>query len=158
LQEHDMNFDEAFTRLLGHEGGYTIGVGDPGGETKFGVSKRAYPDLDIKALTVDGAKAIYRRDYWDATRCDELPDSVRFTVFDAAVNSGVTQAIKWLQATVGTAEDGKIGPITLKAVEGCPNLLAKYSGRRLQFMSALSNWPRFGRGWANRIAQNLMEA
>lgn len=153
-----MTFDEAFTRLLGHEGGYTVGVGDPGGETKWGVSKRAYPSIDIKALTVEGAKAIYRRDYWDATRCDELPDNVRFTVFDAAVNSGVSQAIKWLQATVGTVEDGKLGPVTLNAVSTCPSLLAKYSGRRLQFMSGLSTWPRFGRGWANRIAQNLMES
>lgn len=153
-----MNFDEAFTRLLGHEGGYTVGVGDPGGETNWGISKRSYPQVDIKALTVDGAKAIYRRDFWDAARCDELPPELRFTVFDAAVNSGVRQAIKWLQATVGTAEDGVLGPVTLKAVEDCPNVLAKYSGKRLAFMAQLPHWPRFGRGWATRIAQNLMEA
>jgi lysozyme family protein len=153
-----MNFDQAFTRLLGHEGGYTIGVGDPGGETNWGVSKRSYPGVDIKALTVEGAKAIYRRDFWDASRCADMPPELRFTLFDAAVNSGVRQAVKWLQATVGTKQDGVIGPVTLGAVAGCPNLLAKYSGRRLQFMAELSNWPRFGRGWANRIAQNLMES
>jgi lysozyme family protein len=153
-----MNFDQAFTRLLGHEGGYTIGVGDPGGETNWGVSKRSYPDVDIKALTVEGAKAIYQRDFWDAARCADMPPELRFTLFDAAVNSGVRQAVKWLQATVGTTQDGVIGPVTLNAVAGCPNLLAKYSGRRLQFMAELSNWPRFGRGWANRIAQNLMES
>jgi lysozyme family protein len=153
-----MNFDQAFTRLLGHEGGYTIGVGDPGGETNWGVSKRSYPDVDIKALTVEGAKAIYQRDFWDASRCADMPPELRFTLFDAAVNSGVRQAVKWLQATVGTTQDGVIGPVTLNAVAGCPNLLAKYSGRRLQFMAELSNWPRFGRGWANRIAQNLMES
>ena len=153
-----MTFDEAFTRLLGHEGGYTVGVGDPGGETNWGISKRSYPQVDIKALTMDGAKAIYRRDFWDASRCEELPDDLRFSVFDAAVNSGVKTAIKWLQATVGTTEDGILGPVTLKAVEDCPNVLAKYSGKRLAFMAQLPHWPRFGRGWATRIAQNLMEA
>ena len=152
-----MNFDAAFERVIGHEGVYTVGVGDPGGETKFGVSKRSYPQVDIKALTLDGAKEIYRRDFWDAARCDDLPAEIRFTLFDAAVNSGVGQAVKWLQATVGTVEDGKLGPITLNAVATCHNVLARYSGRRLQFMADLPQWPRFGRGWAKRIAQNLME-
>lgn len=153
-----MTFDDAFTRLLGHEGGYTIGIGDPGGETNWGISKRSYQHLDIKALTVDDAKAIYRRDFWDAARCDDLPADLRFAVFDAAVNSGVGTAVKWLQAAVGTAQDGMIGPITLKAVAGCSNVLAKYSGRRLHFMASLPHWSLFGRGWAVRIAQNLMES
>lgn len=153
-----MDFDGAFERLIGHEGGYTLGVGDPGGETNFGISKRAYPHIDIKALTLEGAKAIYRRDYWDAVRADDLPADLRFTVFDAAVNSGNGQAIKWLQAAVGTTQDGILGPVTLKAVAGAQNLLARYSGRRLEFMAGLPQWPRFGRGWATRIAQNLMES
>lgn len=153
-----MTFDQAFERLIGHEGGYTIGAGDPGGETNWGISKRSYPQVDIKALTLDGAKAIYRRDFWDAARCDDLPPDARFTVFDAAVNSGVSQAVKWLQATVGTKQDGVLGQVTLNAVAGCSNLLAKYSGRRLAFMAQLPHWPRFGRGWATRIAQNLMES
>ncbi len=150
-------FDECFAKLIGHEGGYVFDARDPGGETKFGISKRAYPNIDIHALTLDAAKAIYRRDYWQRCRCDELPPGVAFDVFDAAVNSGPAQAIKWLQRAVGVADDGAIGPITLAAVGRFQpgSLRARYSGMRLDFMASLPSWPSFGRGWARRIAANL---
>ena len=96
-----MDFDEAFDILIGHEGGHVDHPNDPGGETKYGISKRAYPDVNIAALTLDDAKAIYREDYWDRVRADELPAELRFPLFDAAVNSGVAQSIKWLQRAVG---------------------------------------------------------
>lgn len=150
-------FDECFAKLIGHEGGYVFDARDPGGETKFGISKRAYPNIDIHALTLDAAKAIYRRDYWQRCRCDELPPGVAFDVFDAAVNSGPAQAAKWLQAAVGTAQDGVIGPVTLAAVGRLPGaaLQARLAGKRLEFMAGLPTWPTFGRGWARRIAGNL---
>ena len=100
-----MNFDQAFDRLLGHEGGYVNDSRDPGGETNWGISKRSYPNVDIKALTQADAKAIYRRDFWAPVRADELPDVVRFDVFDAAVNHGVSQSAKWLQRAAGAQPD-----------------------------------------------------
>jgi lysozyme family protein len=154
------SFDACFDRLIGHEGGYVNNPRDPGGETKYGVSKRSYPKVDIAGLTLEHAKAIYRRDFWDRLQCDALPAGLRFHLFDAAVNSGPGNAVRWLQAAVGTAQDGQVGPITLRAVAGydCATLVARYSGTRLKFMASLSTWATFGRGWANRIAANLLEA
>lgn len=152
-----MDFDKAFARLIGHEGGYVNDPRDPGGETKFGISKRSYPQLDIKSLTLAEAKAICRRDYWDRAQCARLPDGVAIEVFDAAVNSGPGQAVRWLQRAVGVADDGHVGPLTLAAVARMdPEALqARYYGLRLDFMTRLSGWDAFGRGWARRIAANL---
>jgi len=154
-----MNFDQAFERLIGHEGGYVNDPRDPGGETKFGISRRSYPGEVIRTMTLDRAKAIYLRDYWGPAGCDTVPDAVKFDLFDMAVNSGVGTAIKTLQRTVGVVDDGKLGPITLQAVASMPVLrfVARFNGHRLQFMSTLATWPAFGRGWANRIAKNLIE-
>lgn len=150
-------FDECFEKLIGHEGGYVNNPRDPGGETKFGISKRGYPSLDIKGLTLAEAKAIYKRDYWNRAHCDELPNGVAFDVFDGAVNSGPGQAIRWLQRAAGVADDGMVGPLTLAAVKRMePEALqARYNGQRLDFMTRLSTWESFGRGWARRIAVNL---
>lgn len=132
---------------------------DPGGETKFGVSKRSYPTVDIAGLTLEHAKSIYKRDFWDRMGCDGLPQALRFHLFDAAVNSGPGNAARWLQKAVGVAQDGQIGPVTLRAALGyeAHHLVARYCGVRLEFMASLTTWPTFGRGWANRIASNLME-
>ena len=89
-----MNFDTAFDRLMGNEGGYSNELNDPGGETKWGISKRSYPDLDIKNLTREQAKAIYLRDFWIRGAMDQLPPAVAFQVFDFAVNSGIETAIR----------------------------------------------------------------
>lgn len=149
-----LNFDQAFTRLLGHEGGYTFNQADPGGETNWGISKRSYPDLDIKSLTQDQAKSIYQHDYWQPCHIELLPDDLQFDMFDAAVNSGRVQATKWLQMALNVEPDGVIGPKTLAACR--PGLSGRFNGYRLQFMSALPAWNTFGRGWANRIAKNLI--
>ena len=155
-----MNFDVAFEKLIGHEGGYVNDARDPGGETKYGISKRAYPDEDIAGLTLERAKQIYRRDYWDAVQAEYLPDAVRFDLFDAAVKSGVRQAVKWLQLAAKAEPDGTVGPKSLLAARMAdPQLLAKrFNGQRLRFMADLKAWPTFGRGWARRIADNLLEA
>ena len=81
-----MNFDAAFKRLIGHEGGYVNHPSDPGGATNFGISKRSYPGEDIAGMTLERAKTIYKRDFWGPAACDALPDAVRFDVFDMAVN------------------------------------------------------------------------
>lgn len=155
-----MNFDQAFERLIGHEGGYVNDPRDPGGETKFGISRRQYPGEVIRTMTLERAKAIYLRDYWGPAGCDTVPDAVKFDLFDMAVNSGVERAVQTLQRAVGVDDDGKLGPITLQAVASMPGLrfVARFNGYRLQFMSSLATWPAFGRGWANRIAKNLIEA
>lgn len=154
-----MKFDQAFEVLIGHEGGYVNDPRDPGGETKYGISKRAYPALDIADLNIDDAKAIYKRDYWDRAHCDELPPEVAFQVFDTAVNSGIGQSIRFLQRAVGVADDGRVGPLTLNAVRrlDAEVVVARFNGQRLDFMTRLSTWDVFGKGWARRVAKNLME-
>lgn len=155
-----MNFDQAFDALIGHEGGYSNNPTDPGGETMWGVTltvarASGYTGL-MRDLPRDTAKAIYRAQYWDAVRADQLPDQVRFDIFDAAVNSGVKQAVKWLQRVVGVSEDGIIGPATMAAAASSgQDIGRRYSGVRLKFMTDLPTWPTFGRGWARRIASNL---
>ena len=152
-----MNFDEAFRIVIGHEGGYVNDPRDPGGETNFGISKRTYPKEDIKGMTLERAKHIYKRDYWDKCRCDELPEIIRYSLFDCAVNSGVPQAIQFLQRTVKTKDDGIIGPKTLAAarIQTDARLLGVFNGLRLHFMTNLRTWPTFGRGWARRVAEIL---
>ena len=154
-----MDFDEAFDILIGHEGGHVDHPDDPGGETKYGISKRSYPEVNIAGLTLDDAKAIYRRDYWDRVRADELPSELRFLLFDAAVNAGVAQSIKWLQRAVGARDDGVIGPITLAAIaDSNPHQISSnFLGQRLKHMTDLRHWDQFGRGWARRIASNLTD-
>lgn len=154
------NFDQAFTALLGNEGGYSNNPADPGGETMWGITlavarANGYtaPMKDISQAT---AKGIYSRHYW-LPEFDQLPYKIAFALFDAAVNSGVTQAVRWLQRALGIADDGKFGPITLAAVQAADpeRLLMAFNAERLDFMTRLSTWPTFGKGWARRIAANL---
>lgn len=152
-----MIFNEAFKIVIGHEGGYVNDPKDPGGETKYGISKRAYPSENIKALTLERAKELYKRDYWDKVQAEKLPKQIRLAVFDAAVNSGISQTIKWLQRAVGVVDDGIFGPATARAVLNADpyKTAASILGQRLMFMTSLQTFDRFGKGWARRIAQLL---
>lgn len=152
-----MNFDQAYDLLIGHEGGYVNDPNDPGGETKYGISKRQYPNEDIANLTRERAKLLTKRDYWDHFRVDELPEAIRFDMFDTYYNSRPTVAPILLQKAVGTAQDGHIGPITLAAATAMDpwELRAKFNAARIRFFTSLSTWPNVGRGWANRVAGNL---
>lgn len=159
-----MNFDTAFERLIGHEGGYSNNPADPGGETMFGVTARVARARgyagNMRNLPLTEAERIAQAEYWDAIRADELPEAVRFDVFDTAYNSGVTQAIRFLQRALGLTVDGKLGAITITAAHAMEpgRLVARFNGHRLDFLNNLPAWPSFGRGWAQRIAENLMEA
>lgn len=147
-----INFDMAFDRLLGHEGNYSNDPKDPGGETMFGVSKRSYPNVDIKNLTVQGAKGIYLRDFWQPL-ADAHP-AVKFQVFDFAVNGGLSVAVRKLQAAIGVADDGHWGPVsgqTLAALD-VNDVLLRFNAQRLKFYTSLSNFPTYGKGWVNRVA------
>jgi lysozyme family protein len=157
-----VNFDESFHKLLGHEGGYSNHPSDPGGETMWGVTARVarangYQGA-MRDLPLSLAKTIYRKDYWMPCRCEELPPALRYPVFDAAVNSGVRQSIRWLQRAVGAKDDGIFGPMTMEAVKSnSPDVVVRrLLSQRLRFMAELPNWPAFSRGWARRIA-DLME-
>lgn len=155
-----MTFDEAFDRLLGHEGGYSNHPQDPGAETMWGVTARVARangyQGDMRGLSREKAKEIYRDMYWAPIKAEQLPAGIRFDVFDAAVNSGPEQAAKWLQRVVGAAPDGAIGPLTLQAIAAAGPLVgARFNGVRLQFMTDLPTWGAFGKGWARRVAGNL---
>ena len=153
------SFDGAFERVIDHEGDHVDHPDDPGGETRFGISQRSYPELNIATLTLADAKEIYRSDYWDRVKADQLPAELRFILFDSAVNSGVSQSIKWLQQSLANITvDGVIGPKTLRAVEDSnPDKIARvFLGLRLRYMTEVRHWKSFGRGWARRVADNLI--
>lgn len=155
-----MNFDTSFEKLIGNEGGYVNHPSDPGGETKFGISKRTYPMEDIRSLTLGRAKELYQRDFWGPAGCDVVPEPIKFDLFDMAVNSGVRQAIKTLQRAVGAHEDGLLGGATLQAVSSMSpdRVLMRFGASRLLFMTDLAGWSTFGKGWARRIAENQLSA
>jgi lysozyme family protein len=154
-----MNFDQAFDRLIGNEGGYTAGEGDPGGETNWGISQRSYPTLNIRSLTRDEAKAIYYRDFWIAGHMEDYDAALAFQVFDAAVNSGLTRAIKLLQQAAGVAQDGVIGAKTIGAIRAhsVKDMIMLLTAYRLKFWVATHEKQFYG-GWMDRAANNLIYA
>lgn len=165
-------FDRAFDITVGHEGGFDRTYGDPGNwtggavgqgllvGTAWGVSAATYPTLNIRDLSRDGAKAIYRPDYWDKIHGDDLPEMLAILVFDAAVNNGVQRAIRWLQAAVGVSEDLIIGPATLAAARAASPyaVAAEFQAQRLYFMARLATFPTFGLGWSRRLTAIPYEA
>jgi len=153
-----LDFDTAFTRLLGHEGRYVNDPNDPGGETNWGVSKRSYPEADIKNLTREQAKQIYLTDFWRRIHADELYDGVAWQAFDFAVNSGIETAVRKLQSALGVADDGHWGPVTEAAAKKMSETdqIMRYLGKRLDYMTRLRTWEHHGKGWARRIAGNLL--
>lgn len=152
-----MNFDIAFDRLMGHEGGYVNNPADPGGETNWGISKRSYPNVDIRNLTRDQAKEIYRADFWNRIKGDKLFDGVAFQLLDFAIHSGIGTTIRYFQRALGVADDGWWGKISQAAADAATetDTIMLLNAERLDFMTRLSNWPNASRGWARRIAGNL---
>lgn len=150
-----MDFDQAFDRLIGNEGGYTNNPADPGGETNWGICKRSYPNVDIKGLTKEGAKFIYLRDFWNPL--GDADPAIKFQVFDFAVNSGIQTAIRKLQAAIEVADDGHWGPLSAAKLAECDknDVLMRFVAQRLRFWTSLSTWSTFGKGWANRAAKQL---
>ena len=158
-----MNFDTAFDLLISHEGGFAHRPfsDDPGGATMYGVTEKVarangYTG-QMQDLTLDFAKSVYRKQYWDACQCDAMPDALRYPLFDAAVNSGPGQAIKWLQSAIGVKADGVIGPMTRQAANmSSPQIVRQQMiGKRLAFMTRLPNWSANAKGWSRRIASIL---
>lgn len=158
-----MNFDQAFEDLIGHEGGYVNNPKDPGGETKFGISKRRYPQENIPMMTLERSKMLYKRDFWGVS--DTLPPLVRFLYFDMSVNMGPEQTAKYLQRAAGMDKaqvDGQIGPKSLLHINAMEvnRLYRRFMSRILRHYTGLNHtwWSEFGRGVINRAATNLEKA
>lgn len=146
-------WDASFRLLMENEGIYVNDPLDQGGETKYGISKKAYPEIDIPSLTMQQAKDIYYRDYWARCKCDYLPDALSVAVFDYAVNSGNIRAIKDLQSALGVTVDGIIGNQTIGAANRLPlrPVVKEIHDRRMNFLMGLKNWKYYGNGWGTRV-------
>ncbi|UOF77629.1 lysozyme [Caudoviricetes sp.] len=153
------NYAQALKQVLKYEGGYVDHPKDPGGPTNKGVTQAVYdswqksqnlPTQSVRNISDATVAAIYKQQYWDRINGDNLPAGVDFAVFDYAVNSGVSRAAKTLQAVVGVAQDGQIGPATIQATK--TYVAMAVTNKRLAFMQSLSIWSTFGKGWSARIA------
>ena len=160
---YPIKFQEEIEKTLDHEGGYVNDPLDAGGETKFGISKRAYPDLNIYDLTREDAIAIYYKDYWLRYKCDQVPDQVQGILFDMAVNHGGRRAVKILQQSANAklkkkiAVDGMIGKNTIKACQGLT--MERVASYRMMFYAKIViNKPsqeKFWFGWFKRCIKDL---
>lgn len=150
--------------ILKHEGGYVNHPKDPGGATNKGIIQSTYdswrdrqgqPRQSVRNITDAEVAAIYRRDYWDAIKGDDLPAGVDYCVFDFAVNSGINRAARYLQGAVNAAQDGKIGPATIAALGSrTPQaIINEICNSRMAFLRGLSTFPTFGKGWTRRVEE-----
>lgn len=157
------NFDAALKEVLRHEGGYANHPKDPGGATMKGVTQRVYDAYrqrlglavrSVRLLADDELRDIYRKQYWDAVKGDDLPSGVDYAAFDFAVNSGPARAAKCLQMALGVQPDGVIGQVTLRAAEEAEarEVINGLCDRRLVYVRSLSTFATFGEGWTRRIA------
>lgn len=155
------NWIKCLETILHHEGGYVNHPKDPGGETNLGVTKRVYEEFggtkDMKELTREDVEPIYKKNYWDRVKGDQLPAGLDLCVFDFGVNAGTGRAAKFLQKIIGTTVDGGIGPNTLKAleayiqIEGLSATIDTYQRHRQEYYEGLSTFDTFGKGWTRRV-------
>lgn len=158
------NYARSLKCTLVHEGGWSNHPADPGGATMRGVTQRTYDGYrkrkslapkSVRFIEEHEIQDIYRMQYWNAVKGDDMPYGIDYLMFDAAVNSGPSRAVRWLQAALGVKIDGIIGEATVSAAAEHPDhdlLCADMLARRLAFMRGLKTWKSFGKGWSNRIA------
>lgn len=164
------DFDKALAILFGEEGGYGADPKDPGnwtggkpgvGElkgTKFGISAKSYPNLDIKNLTKDQAKSIYKPDFWDKVRGDQVPWPLCLFMFDSAVNQGPKTAIMILQKSLDLPQDGIFGVQTLQSAARANRFLcAKFMARRAMRYTGDRNFDLYGNDWLTRLFDVTMK-
>ena len=154
------NWDTAFKLMLASEGGFVNHPSDPGGMTNLGVTKatwenwvgRQSDEKEMRSLTPEKVEPLYKKKFWDACRCDDLPSGIDYLVFDFAVNAGVGRSAKTLQSAVGATPDGAIGPLTLAAVakQSETELIDSFSAAKVDFYLGLNN-PTYEAGWLNRV-------
>lgn len=148
-----VDYDFAFKFIIEKEGGYSNDPRDPGGETKFGISKRSFPLEDIKNLTLERAKKLYKDFYWNICQCDAMPVPLNLIVFDCAVNQGTFTAIKILQNILGVEVDGIIGNETLRKIKekNLNELVELYLTDRALRYCMNKHFYIYGRGWLRRL-------
>jgi lysozyme family protein len=162
------NWKKSFELMLASEGGYVNHPSDPGGMTNLGVTKRVWEEWvgresnekEMRSLTPEMVEPLYKRKFWDACKCDDMPAGIDYLVFDFAVNAGVGRSAKILQTAVGVTPDGGIGPITLAAVKAQDptELVQKFSDAKEAFYRSLNTFETFGKGWLNRVAAVKIKA
>lgn len=152
-----MTFEAAVEFVFDMEGrGISIDPAD-GAITAWGINQKYNPDVDCTNLTEEGAKAVYKRKYWDLVRCDDFPERIRLALFDAAVNPGQGMSVRFLQKALGVTADGKIGPITLKAAGRADEIvvLRKMIAERILYYASRPKFAEFGSNWVNRCLRVL---
>lgn len=157
------NWIKCLETILHHEGGYVNHPKDPGGETNLGVTKRVYEEFggtkDMKDLTREDVEPIYKKNYWDRVKGDDLPAGLDLCVFDFGVNAGTGRAAKYLQSLIGATPDGGIGPNTLKKLNdfieetGLTETIRLYQDERQSYYESLSTFETFGKGWTRRVKE-----
>jgi len=154
------DFNEIIEKVLEHEGGYVNDPKDLGGETKYGITKRFYPDIDIKNLTIEQAKEIYKKDYWDKNKVESLPQNLWHIYFDMCVNMGKRTAVKVLQRAANNKGkdievDGGLGPMTIGALKGVE--LDRVRAFRVKYyvdlITARPEQEKFYLGWFRRATE-----
>lgn len=152
------DFNTIIDLVFAHEGGFSDYGDDP--RTNMGITQETFDaftggGVDVKGITREAAERIYKKQYWDRVWADDLPSGVNYAVFDFAVNSGVSRAVKFLQRVVGTKADGIMGQKTLNAVHSLTPeiLILRLSDARRDFVRSLSKYKRYGRGWERRITE-----
>lgn len=162
----EARFEACLGQVLAHEGGYVDHPDDPGGATNMGITRKTLarwrkvspwsnlPKSEVMALTREEAGRIYRALYWAPCRGDDMPAGLDLALFDFAVNSGPDRAIRTLQAGLGVAADGVVGPVTIDAAAKADanETIIDLCDRRLRFLQALATFPTFGRGWTRRVS------
>ena len=171
------NWEMFFDMLIKHEGGFTSDERDSGnakgdghgnkGSTMLGVTAwnwakytgKPAPMEVMKALTKEDVKPLYKKNYWDRVKADQLPSGLDLCVFDFGVNAGTGRSAKFLQGMVGATQDGAIGPATLAKVnefvsmEGVEGAIAEFQHRRQGYYEGLKTFATFGRGWTRRVTE-----
>ena len=158
------NYFTSLQNVLKSEGGWSDNPSDPGGATMKGITLEVYrawkrnPHItkeELKAIPDVDVHNLYKQNYWDKCRCDDLPAGVDYAVFDASVNMGVGRAAKLIQEAVGVVADGIIGNGTIEAINKTNprSILENFSVEKQNFYKSLPTFETFGKGWLNRVAE-----
>jgi len=155
------NFQPCLGVTLPHEGAWSNHPKDPGGGTMKGITiatyRRRRPNAtldDLRRISDAEVREIYREDYWNPVRGEDLPFGIDMVTFDAGVNSGPRQAVKWTQRALGVAADGSVGTETINAARTAAPVpvIRQAAANRMGMLRGLRTWGTFGRGWSRRVA------
>ena len=162
------NFERSLALVLQHEGGYVNHPSDPGGRTNLGVTQRVWEEYvghpvdeaEMRSLTKEMVAPLYKKNYWDAVRGDQLPCGADYLAFDFAVNAGSFRCVKTIQRALNITADGVIGPVTVKAIQdtNAEDFINNFSAAKESFYRGLTTFPTFGKGWLNRVAEGKKAA